>query len=66
MVKMELAEGELDFLLECLKWNKYHYEEKWDTKSYGKMPNLSSIKQENIDKMNDLINKLHKIQNGKN
>lgn len=66
MVKVELTGEEIIFLLECLKWNKYHYKEKWDTKSYGRDPNLYPIKEKNIDKMNDLINKFQKIQNGKN
>lgn len=63
MVKIELTKEELSFLFECLKWNKYHYEEKWNTQSYGKISKLSFIKEDNINKMNDLITKLHKIKN---
>lgn len=56
----DLTKEEWSFLFECLKWNKHTYQEKWDEK-YNDIPR--TYMKENLKRMEELENKLHKIQN---
>lgn len=49
-MKIDLTEEELKYLLGCLKWNKYNFEQK----PFSECMN----KQEVLDKMSNLINKI--------
>ena len=58
MVKFELKEEEAIYLIECLKWNKYNFEQKPSNQCFDK--------EKDLEKMAVLINKIkEQLKDGK-